>query len=121
MTASLYERLGGAAAIDAAVDLFYDKVLADNRIAPFFVGVPMQRQRAHQKAFLTLALGGASGVPYQGRGMREAHATLNLTDAHFDAVLENLADALMELGVTETLVAEVGAAAEALRPVVLGR
>jgi len=38
---SLYERLGGAAAVDAAVDLFYTKVLADDRIKHFFEGVDM--------------------------------------------------------------------------------
>lgn len=30
MTQSLYERLGGELAVDAAVDLFYRKVLADS-------------------------------------------------------------------------------------------
>ncbi|MGI9213604.1 MAG: group 1 truncated hemoglobin, partial [Methylococcaceae bacterium] len=37
--ASLYERLGGAAAVDAAVNIFYRKVIADHRINHFFAGV----------------------------------------------------------------------------------
>jgi len=32
MSDSLYEKLGGEAAVDAAVDIFYRKVLADDRI-----------------------------------------------------------------------------------------
>ena len=36
---SLYEQLGGEAAMDAAVGIFYAKVLADDRIKHFFDGV----------------------------------------------------------------------------------
>ena len=32
---SLYERIGGAPAVKAAVDIFYGKVLKDDRIARF--------------------------------------------------------------------------------------
>ena len=52
---TLYEQLGGEKAVDAAVDLFYKKVLADDRVNGFFKGVDMDRQRAMQKAFLTFA------------------------------------------------------------------
>jgi len=71
---SLYERLGGAAAVDAAVDLFYTKVLADDRIKHFFEGVDMKRQAGHQKAFLTYAFGGSPN--YSGKNMREGHKHL---------------------------------------------
>ena len=56
----LFERLGGEAAVDAAVDKFYDRVLADDRINHFFSGVDMAQQHKHQKSFLTFAFGGAS-------------------------------------------------------------
>lgn len=36
MEGSLYESIGGADAVDAAVDLFYEKVLADERISEYF-------------------------------------------------------------------------------------
>lgn len=116
---SLFERLGGEVAVNLAVDHFYRRVLADPRICHFFASTDMVRQRAHQKAFLTHAFGGAAG--YAGRGMRQAHAGLRLTDAHFDAVIENLAIALRDLGVMEPLIAEVAATAETLRVDVLGR
>ena len=57
---TLFTRLGGEAAVDAAVDKFYDRVLADDRINHFFKGIDMQQQRQYQKAFLTFAFGGAS-------------------------------------------------------------
>lgn len=120
---TLYERLGGAPAIDAAVDRFYDKVLADARIAHFFADTDMARQRQHQKAFLTYAFGGATA--YDGRAMREAHRPLvegqGLDDAHFDAVVEDLAATLVELGVASALIGEVMAVAESIRDEVLCR
>jgi hemoglobin len=36
MSATLYERIGGEAAVNAAVELFYLKVLGDYRINRFF-------------------------------------------------------------------------------------
>lgn len=35
--ASLYERIGGEAAVDAAVDIFYRKVLSDDRVNGFLM------------------------------------------------------------------------------------
>ena len=66
---SLYERIGGAPAVEAAVDLFYDKIMADERVKYFFEQTDMKVQRNHQKNFLTLAFGGP--VEYGGRSMRE--------------------------------------------------
>jgi len=68
---SLYERVGGAGAVDAAVDLFYRKVLADGRIARFFDNVNMEDQIAKQKSFLTMAFGGPNN--YTGQDMRNGH------------------------------------------------
>lgn len=119
---SLYDRLGGEAAVDAAVNIFYRKVIADPRINTFFVGVDMERQAAKQKAFLTMAFGGPHN--YTGLDMRRGHARLvekGLTDRHFDAVIEHLAGTLQELGVASDLIAEVAAIAESTRNDVLGR
>ena len=91
-TGSLLEQLGGPAAVDAAVDLFYRKVLADQRIRHFFEGVDMNRQAAKQKAFLAIAFGGPGR--YGGRSLRNSHSDLvarGLNDSHFDAVVELLA------------------------------
>lgn len=119
---SLYEDLGGEAAVTAAVDVFYRKVLADELIAGFFTGVDMDAQKNKQRAFLTVALGGPN--KYTGRGMRAAHARSvanGLSDAHFDAVVGHLAATLRELGVSEPKIAEAGAIIESTRNQVLGR
>ena len=119
---SLFDRIGGEAAVNAAVDVFYRKVLADDRINSFFEGVDMDKQAAKQKAFLTMALGGPNN--YTGEDMRKGHAHLverGLNDSHFDAVMENLGATLKELGVADDLIAEAAAIAESTRNDVLGR
>ncbi|HKP77637.1 MAG TPA: group 1 truncated hemoglobin [Phenylobacterium sp.] len=119
---SLYERIGGAPAVKAAVDIFYGKVLADDRIAHFFEGVDMQRQIGKQRAFLVMAFGGPN--TYTGEDMRRGHAHLvarGLNDSHFDAVVENLAATLSELGVGAGEIAAVAEIAESVRDDVLGR
>ena len=119
---TLYERLGGEAAVDAAVDRFYEKVLSDANLAPFFDGLDMKRQASKQKAFLTVAFGGPNR--YTDRAMRAAHTKARengLNDVHFDAVVGHLAQTLSELGVGEADIREVGAVAESVRNDVLGR
>jgi hemoglobin len=107
--ATIFERIGGDAAVDAAVDIFYRKVLADDRISHFFDTVDMDRQRAKQKAFLTVAFGGPNA--YSGKDMRSAHASMKLTAEHFDAVMENLGNTLKELNVPDELIAQAAAIA----------
>ena len=120
---SLYEEIGGEAAVDAAVDLFYVKVLADDRIKHFFDGIPMERMRDHQKAFLTVAFGGPN--KYSGRGLKAAHSNMvkqmGLNDTHFDAVIEHLGATLVELGVPAELIGKAAAIAESTREAILGR
>jgi hemoglobin len=119
---TLYERLGGAPAMEAAVDIFYRKVLSDDRISRFFEDVDMERQAAKQKAFLTMVTGGPTH--YSGQDMRRGHAHLvaqGLNDMHFDTVVELLAGTLAELGANPADIAEVGAIANSVRDDVLGR
>ena len=119
---TLYEQLGGSAAVDAAVDKFYRKVLSDDRISHFFDDVDMERQATKQKAFLTMAFGGPAN--YSGLDMKRAHSHLvakGLDDSHFDAVVENLGATLKEMGVSDDLISQVAATAETTRESVLGR
>lgn len=122
MTDSLFDRLGGRAAVEAAVELFYEKVLADDLLSPFFANTDMTRQRAQQKAFLTFAFGGPNN--YTGQDLRTAHAPLvekGLGDAHFDAVAGHLQATLTKLGVDQANIDEVMTIAGSVRDDVLGR
>ncbi|MGZ5000728.1 MAG: group I truncated hemoglobin [Methylomonas sp.] len=120
--ASLYERLGGEAAVNAAVDIFYDKVLDDYRINRFFANTDMEKQIEHLKTFMTVAFGGPNN--YTGRSLRDGHARLvkmGLNDSHFDIVMEHLGATLQELNVPADLIGEAAALVESTRNDVLGK
>ncbi len=119
---TLYERLGGEAAMQAAVETFYRRMLLDDRVSRFFDTVDMDGQIAKQKAFLTMAFGGPAH--YSGKELADGHAHLiekGLDDTHVDVVLEHLAGTLEELGVDADTVSETIAIAESTRDSVLGR
>ena len=120
MNQSLYESLGGDSAVNAAVEIFYRRVLQDERISHFFDDVDMDRQMAKQRAFLSFAFGGP--VQYTGKSMREAHAPLvarGLNESHFTAVAEHLQGTLEELGVSSDLIAQVMSVAGSVHDEVL--
>ncbi len=118
---SLYERLGGKPAVSAAVDLFYEKVMADETLRPFFDDVEMERQKGKQRAFLTFAFGGPAN--YSGKDLRSGHeqqVERGLNEDHFLAVAGHLAATLAELTVPEALIGEVMAIAASTHDDVLG-
>ena len=102
---TLYEKIGGEAAVNAAVDLFYRKVLADDELAPFFETTDMEEQHKKQKAFLTMAFGGPNN--YTGADMTKAHAKLvkmGMGEKHFNLVMTHLGATLTELEVPAELI-----------------
>ncbi|MBE7494429.1 MAG: hypothetical protein HS117_05760 [Verrucomicrobiaceae bacterium] len=116
---SLYQKLGGKAAIDAVVDAFYVKVLADKRVNDFFADVSMDKQRRKQKEFLSFAFGGP--LPWTGKDMRKAHEGMGLTEEHFNAIAENLVSTLKDFKVKQELIDQVVAIAVSTKDDVLGR
>ncbi len=103
---SLYHKLGGQPAIDAAVESFYKKVLADDRIKDFFSDINMNKQRRSQKEFLSAAFGGP--IPWTGKDLRKAHENLSgINETHFNAVAENLQKTLEELNLSKDLIDQV--------------
>jgi hemoglobin len=105
---SLYDDLGGAAAVTAALDKFYPKVLADPRLSPFFKGVNIEGLKKRISPFMAMALGGPSN--YHGPTLRQTHAHMassGLDDSVFDAFLGHFEDVMKELGVPAGKIAEV--------------
>lgn len=119
---TLYERLGGETAVDAAVEIFYRKVLSDDRVNEFFDGVDMEAQISKQKGFLTMVFGGPNN--YTGKDMRDGHKHLvarGLNDSHVDCIIELLGATLTELGAADSDIQEVANIANSVRDDVLNR
>jgi len=94
---SLYDRLGGKAAIVAVVDQFVANVAADKRINTFFKATASDKTRlAKFKTNLVNQICQGSGGPckYTGKTMKAAHKGMGITDANFNALVEDLVAAL---------------------------
>jgi hemoglobin len=88
----LYGELGGRDIIQAFTDDFYERLLKDARLAPYFDGI----NQTHLKRVLADYFCVVSGGPctYDGVGMADAHAHLGITRADFNALVEHLQDAM---------------------------
>ena len=114
MATTIYDQIGGATGVATAIDDFYARVLLDPELGHFFDGAAMPRQILHLRAFLTAALDGPQR--YMGRGIREAHSGLGITESAFDRTVGHLVATLRHLGVSTPVIAEIGARLAPLRP-----
>jgi hemoglobin len=98
-TKSLYERLGGKEGITAVVKDFVANVGADTRINTMFANADL----AALETKLIDQICAASGGPctYSGKNMKEAHAGMGVTEAHFNALVEDLVKSLDKIGVMD--------------------
>ena len=104
---AIYDEIGDAEAVSAAVETFYGKVLADPVLSPYFEGIEVPKLKGHQRAFIAAAIGGPER--YEGRGMKEAHAGLGITPEAFGLVVDHLVATLTELGVPDETIGAIGA------------
>ncbi|WP_410765553.1 group I truncated hemoglobin [Haloferax sp. DFSO60] len=118
MSKTVYQAIGGRDAVEAVVADFYDQVLSDDQLAPYFEGMEMSELRAHQVQFISSVAGGP--VEYTGDDMRAAHAQLDIDEADFDAVGEYLHDALERNGVEPQYVERIMSEVAALKAPILG-
>lgn len=96
---ALYERLGGLDAIREIVDEFVARIAADPRINEFFVETDIRVLKKHLVEQVCVVTSGPCA--YSGRPMKEAHAGIGIGEADFEALIDDLGDALDELEVGE--------------------
>jgi hemoglobin len=103
------------------VDIFYNRIFADEKLAPFFEGFTMTRMKVHQTRFLKLVFTEIPPDMDVASYMVEKHARLfqeqGLNETHFDLVAGHLVAALQELNVPEDMIGEVVAIVGPLRSV----
>ena len=115
----LYDRLGGKGAIQAVVDDFIGNVAADARINPRFANADIPRL----KTKLVEQICEASGGPckYTGATMLDAHRGMNVTDAEFNALVEDLVKALDKFKVPSQEKGELLSAIGGMKPQIVGK
>ncbi|RAW45916.1 group 1 truncated hemoglobin [Halorubrum sp. 48-1-W] len=96
---TLYDRLGGNEGIRAVVDDFYDRLLADDELGPFFEGADMEKLRRTQTDFLCEAAGGPE--TYDAAPVREAHLHVPFTPDRIERAVELLYESLDAFDVPE--------------------
>ena len=94
---ALFAEMGGQAGIDKIVEASVDNYLADGRIKAIFDESNIDRLRAEFKVQFCQVAGGP--CDYKGHDMAAAHRGLHLTNADFNAVVEDLQDAMDRVGV----------------------
>ena len=114
---SLFDRLGGQAAIDAVVHEFVSRTTTDPRIANRFFNT----DPVHLEKMLAELVCEASGGPckYSGKDMTSAHAGMDLVHDEFVALAENLVAALDTFHVPEKEKSEILGAIGPLEPQVV--
>jgi hemoglobin len=115
---NVYDALGGRAALTAAVNNFYERLLADPVLGPFFGGKVGDRHRRYVVTILAEALGGPE--KYRGPDIAGAHHGLGISDAHFDRAASHLVATLDELGVPGHLAERIVGVVAGARPAVVG-
>lgn len=118
-TKKLFDRLGGQAAIEKVIDDFIKIVVADARINEFFKSA----DAGNLKKQLVDQVCNATGGPceYKGKDMKTAHTGLKITDAHFDALVEDLVKALKDNKVADADIKELGDALGGMRKEIVGQ
>ena len=118
-TDSVYETIGGSEAVEDVVAEFYDRVLADPLLEPYFADSDMESLFAHQVQFISAVAGGP--VEYTGADMQHAHEGMGITAEAYSHVAGHLADALRVHGVAEPHVERIIEAVAALEDDIVGQ
>jgi hemoglobin len=100
MAESLFERLGGLAAIAMVVDDFVARCAEDDRINAKFARTDIPRLKKMLVDQVCEATGGPCN--YQGRDMKETHDGMGVTTGEFNALVENLVAAMDSLDVPKS-------------------
>jgi len=111
---NVYQAIGGRAAVTAAVEGLYGRLLADPELSRFFPGGVAAKHRAYVVTILGEALGGPER--YRGPDLARAHRSLGITNVDFDRTAVFLAETLESLGVPGHLADYIVGVVAGLRP-----
>ena len=117
-TTSLFARLDGETGLMKLIDRLYEKLLADDYLGDYFMGVDIDRLKTAQHAFLRKTFGDTA-ADYSGPSLQAAHKHQLVPELAFDKFVDMAVTAAGELGVAETDQADLRAALKSLRASVI--
>jgi hemoglobin len=98
--ATLFARLGGEAGLAQILDALYERLLADDYLGEYFMGVDIDRLKAMQLGFMR-RLFGDDGATYGGAPLQAAHHGQLVTEHAFDQFIDEFVAVAGELGADE--------------------
>ncbi len=102
---TLYERIGGAEAVEKLIQDLYNRVTSDSELGPFFENSALDKLKNMQTEFFSAALDGP--VQYTGMDISKAHFGRGITRAHFKRYVEHLLATLEKMNISETDVHDI--------------
>jgi hemoglobin len=116
--ANLFIRLGGEAGLARLIDLHFERVLADDYLGEYFMGVDIDRLKQAQSGFLRRTFGDTD-VTYRGASLRDAHRGQLVTELAFDQFVDMFVAAAKECDIGETEQADIRVALRTARASVI--
>ena len=118
----IYDSLGGENGISAAIDKWSDLVLENNLLKPFFSTLDMTKMKALQRRYIMLVLTQHTLPQRDVDVLVKAHSSLELEDAHFDAMKDAYMNAFLATGGSHRIMVELALdRIEKTRDMILGR
>lgn len=102
---TLFESLGGAHRVAQVVADFYQRILADEELRPFFRDVQMERLQRMQTEFISAMIDGP--IKYSGAELTEIHHGRGIEEKHFSRFVAHIADTLQEHAVAPELIDQI--------------
>ena len=102
---TLFERVGGEQVIAELIDEFYDRVLVDPELKPFFKDTSVDKLRRMQREFFNAALDGP--ITYTGRPLSHVHHGRGITKHHLAIYVDHLIDTLRGRGINDQDVQDI--------------
>ena len=117
MSQTLYDQLGGFSVVRKLVSDFYDRVLDNDSLAPFFKDTNMADLIDHQTKFWAFLLGGPAS--YTEEQLRKLHASMGVRDDDFDLIVELATETLEDHDVDDADIASIAEKLNSYRSVVV--
>ncbi len=119
MNQSLYDQLGGFTFVHKVISDFYDRVLNNDSLNPFFSQTDMARLIDHQTKFFSSLLGGPTS--YTTEELSKVHENMAIQEVHFDTLIELVKETLEDNAVDDGHIEVIAAKLEAHRDCIVSR